>query len=189
MIVFSKKTSLYIETIIGAIIVVAVAGFLAYLKEWIGFVIFLLCGLLPPIALFLFTMIIMDENGIRKFGSKKYITTYTDIGAVLVTDAPLVKKQISITTKSDCLLQAELEAKNDFKSLAKIKQLEFSYSDEYFKLLLDKLGITYNELFDDLNKLVNSEIFKNEYRIDVFMAFGKPCIRIFHKDTLNIERC
>lgn len=184
--ILSKKTSLYIETLIGAIIVLAIAVFLAYLKEWIGAVIFLICGLLPTIALFLFTMIILDKDGIRKFGSKKSLISYTDIGCIIITAAPLVKKQISITTKSDCLLQAELEAKNDFKAIGQIKPLEFSYSDKCFKLLLDKLGITYNELFEDLNKLINFTEFKNEYRIEVFIAFGKPCIRIFHKDILDI---
>ena len=180
----SKKTSLYIETLIGSAIILAVAILLAYLKEWIGFVIFLLCSLLPPLALILFTMIILDNDGIRKFGAKKPMIKYSDIGSILVTDAPMVKKQISITSKSDCLLQAELEAKNDFKALSRIIPLEFSYSDKCFKYLLDNLGITYNELFGVLTPLLNSEKTINDYRIDVIMAFGKPCIRIIHTDVL-----
>jgi len=180
----SKKTSLYIETLFGSAIVLAIAVFLAYLKEWIGFVVFLLCSLLPLLALILFTTIILDNEGIRKFGAKKSMMKYSDIGSILVTDAPMVKKQISITSKSDCLLQAELESKNDFKALSKITPLEFSYSDKCLKYLLDHLGITYTELFGDLTSMLNSEQTINDYRIDVIMAFEKPCIRIIHTDVL-----
>jgi hypothetical protein len=180
----SKKTSLYIEILIGSAIVLSIAIFLAYLKEWIGFVVFLSCGLLPTIALFLFTTIILDNEGIRKFGSKNSMMKYADIGSILITDAPMVKKQISITSKADCLLQAELEATNNFKLLSKIVPLEFSYSDKCLKYLLDNLGITYNELFGDLTPLLDSEKTINDYRIDIIMAFGKPCIRIIHNDVL-----
>ena len=190
MIIFQKKTSLYVETIIGFSIILAVSLFLAYLEEWIGFVVLLLCGLVPTIALFYFTMIIIDKNGIRKFCSQNTVINYTDIGSVIITTAPLMGKQISITTKSDCLLQSELAKNKDFKTLSKVKQFDFSYSDKCFELLLDNLGIAYDELFVDLNKLVYSTEYRNDYRIDILLSFGKPCVRIFHKDILDIlEQC
>ena len=67
---------------------------------------------------------------------------------------------------------------------------DFSYSDKCFELLLDNLGIAYDELFVDLNKLVYSTEYRNDYRIDILLSFGKPCVRIFHKDILDIlEQC